>query len=63
MYKIYIVEDDKGIADGIKACLSAWEMEVREVSDFRNVMGEHFDKSFGFCFRCACPFGHAQGLT
>ena len=40
MYKIYIVEDDKGIADGIKSCLSAWEMEVREVSAFRNVLGE-----------------------
>ena len=40
MYKIYIVEDDKGIADGIEQCLSAWEMEVREVSDFRNVLGE-----------------------
>ena len=40
MYKVYIVEDDKGIADGIRSCLSAWEMEVLEVSDFRNVLGE-----------------------
>lgn len=40
MYKIYIVEDDKGIADGIKECLSTWEMEVLIVSDFRNVLGE-----------------------
>ena len=40
MYKIYIVEDDKGIAEGITQCLSAWEMEVRSVSDFRNVLGE-----------------------
>lgn len=40
MYKIYVVEDDKGIADGISQCLSAWEMEVRSVSDYRNVLGE-----------------------
>ena len=40
MYKIYVVEDDKGIADGITQCLSPWEMDVRIVSDFRNVMGE-----------------------
>ena len=40
MYKIYVVEDDKGIADGIAQCLSPWEMDVRIVSDFRNVMGE-----------------------
>ena len=40
MYKIYIVEDDKGIADGIKACLSNWGMEVRSVVDFMKVMDE-----------------------
>ena len=38
MYRIYIVEDDKGIADGIIGCLSAWEMEARLVSDLRNVL-------------------------
>ena len=40
MYKVYIVEDDKGIADGMAGCLSAWEMEPRIVEDFRDVMGE-----------------------
>ena len=40
MYKIYVVEDDKGIADGIAQCLSPWEMDVHVVSDFRNVLGE-----------------------
>ncbi len=40
MYKIYVVEDDKGIAEGICQCLSPWEMDVHIVSDFRNVMGE-----------------------
>jgi len=43
MYRIYIVEDDKGIADGIIGCLSSWEMEVRLVSDFRNVLSEISD--------------------
>lgn len=40
MYKIYIVEDDKGIADGITSCLTNWGMEGRTVSDFMNVMEE-----------------------
>lgn len=40
MYRIYIVEDDKGIAEGITACLSAWDMQTRVVSDFREVMSE-----------------------
>ena len=40
MYKIYIVEDDKGIGDGITSCLSNWGMEGRTVSDFMNVMNE-----------------------
>ena len=40
MYKIYIVEDDKGIADGIVGCLGNWGMEGLVVSDFRNVMEE-----------------------
>lgn len=40
MYKIYIVEDDKGIADGIVSCLGNWGMEGRVVSDFMKVMAE-----------------------
>lgn len=40
MYKIYIVEDDKGIADGITTCLASWGMEGKTVSDFMNVMEE-----------------------
>lgn len=40
MYKIFIVEDDKGIADGIVGCLQNWGMEGVTVSDFRNVMEE-----------------------
>lgn len=40
MYKIYIVEDDKGIAEGIDGCLKNWGMEGRIVSDFTNVIQE-----------------------
>ena len=40
MYKIYIVEDDKGISDGIISCLGNWGMEGRAVSDFMKVLEE-----------------------
>lgn len=40
MYKIFIVEDDKGIADGITSCLGNWGMEGRTVSDFMKVLEE-----------------------
>ncbi|MBR3701418.1 MAG: response regulator transcription factor [Clostridiales bacterium] len=40
MYKIFIVEDDKGIADGIASCLGNWGMEGRTVSDFMKVLDE-----------------------
>lgn len=40
MYRIYIIEDDKGIAEGIAGCLRNWGMECRQVSDFRNVLAE-----------------------
>ena len=38
MYRIYIVEDDRGIAEGIASCLRNWGMEGRTASDFRNIM-------------------------
>ena len=37
MYKIFIVEDDKGIADGIASCLGNWGMEGRTVSELDEV--------------------------
>ena len=40
MYKVIIVEDDKGIAEGICSCLSDWGMEARRIKDFRRVMEE-----------------------
>lgn len=43
MYRIYIVEDDKGIAEGIETCLGNWDMQAKTVSDFRNVLSEFAD--------------------
>ncbi len=40
MYKLYIVEDDNGIADGIKALAESWDFEARKCSDFRRVTEE-----------------------
>lgn len=40
MYKVLIVEDDGGIVEGITSALTQWDMEVKAISDFRNVMGE-----------------------
>ena len=39
MYRIFIVEDDPGIAEGIKRQAEAWGLEVRCADDLRNVMG------------------------
>lgn len=40
MYRIYIVEDDRGIAEAIKVQAVTWDLEVLCAKDFRNVMGE-----------------------
>ncbi len=37
-YKILIVEDDPGIAGGIRDCMAKWGFEAEPVSDFRRVM-------------------------
>lgn len=39
-YRIYIVEDDKGIAKGISDCLNGFGMQTETVKDFRNVLSE-----------------------
>ena len=39
-YKVLIVEDDRGIAEGIQSLLEQWGMEARQVQDFRNITGE-----------------------
>ena len=42
-YRIYIVEDDMGIAQGVKGCLEGWGMQVCIVGDFRNVIEEFIE--------------------
>lgn len=40
MYRLFIVEDDNGIAEAIKAQAQMWEMQVHCAGDFRSVMRE-----------------------
>lgn len=40
MYRIMIIEDDKGIAQAISKQISMWNIESVCVNDFRNIMGE-----------------------
>ena len=40
MYRILIVEDDRGIAEAIEAQAEAWQLEAKIVTDFRGVMAE-----------------------
>lgn len=40
MYRIFIVEDDRGIADAIKTQAEMWDLQVQCVQNFRNVMAE-----------------------
>ena len=40
MYRLLIIEDDKGIAEAIKAQAELWDMQVRYVQDFRKVMAQ-----------------------
>lgn len=40
MYRLLIIEDDKGIAEAIKAQAEMWDLKVHCVENFRNVMSE-----------------------
>ena len=40
MYKILIVEDDRGIAEAIKQQAQSWNLDARCVTDFRDVMAQ-----------------------
>lgn len=40
MYRILIVEDDRGIAEAIKEQAKMWDLQARCVQDFRNVTAE-----------------------
>ena len=38
MYRLLIIEDDKGIADAIRTQVGMWDIQAQCVMDFRNVM-------------------------
>ncbi len=40
MYKIYLVEDDRGIAEAIKKQAEIWNFDVTIAEDFRNITDE-----------------------
>ena len=40
MYRIFMVEDDEGIARGVSQLIASWGMEAVTVRDFQNVAGE-----------------------
>ncbi len=40
MYRIFIVEDDPGIAEAIQAQAEAWDLQAQVAKNFRNVMAE-----------------------
>lgn len=40
MYRILIVEDDRGIADAVKVQAEMWDLQVKCVQNFRNVLEE-----------------------
>ena len=40
MYRILIVEDDRGIAEAIRAQIEMWDMQAQCVQNFREVIGE-----------------------
>ena len=39
-YRIFLVEDDRSIAEGLQHQLEQWNFEVRVVQNFRGVLGE-----------------------
>lgn len=43
MYRLLIVEDDKGIAEAIKRQAEQWDLQVHCIENFRNVMTEFAD--------------------
>ncbi|MCM1257916.1 MAG: response regulator transcription factor [Roseburia sp.] len=40
MYRIFMVEDDRGILDAIKGRGEKWELEILEVKNFRKILEE-----------------------
>lgn len=40
MYRLLIIEDDKGIAEAMKTQAEMWGMQAHMITNFRNVMAE-----------------------
>lgn len=40
MYRIFMIEDDKGILDAVKDRCTKWELEVFGVENYRNILTE-----------------------
>lgn len=40
MYRLLIIEDDKGIAEAVKAQAELWDLRVHCIENFRNIMTE-----------------------
>lgn len=49
MYRIMIIEDDRGIAGAIASQAKLWNLDARPVSDFSNVMSEFAEYSPALC--------------
>ncbi len=45
MYRIFIIEDDPGIAEAVRRKLSDWGYEVKCAEDFKNIIEEFSDYS------------------
>lgn len=67
MYRLLIIEDDKGISEAIKVQAEMLDLQVRCVENFRNVMTEfaEFDPhivllDIALPFFLMAPFGAAR---
>ena len=49
MYRIMIIEDDRGIAGAVASQAKLWNLDARPVSDFSNVMSEFAEYSPALC--------------
>lgn len=49
MYRILIIEDDRGIAGAVASQAKLWNLDARQVSDFSNVMSEFAQYSPALC--------------
>ena len=55
MYRVLLVEDDRGIAEALCAQLGDWGFAVRAVENFRDVTGVRSCGRFPTCRSCSSP--------